>query len=658
MEGSASFLSGIKSYFWGPEIKPLEIFPRKAANLFDDDRKVKPLLPSTYAEFVGGFSPHVKHLEYNFYPDLATKRTVTAVVTAIKGGKPVPLPDKDVFWRIGSGSAPNAKIQKNVSTSDANGCAELVVEHPVETPPIGQRTIKIQASFYESFQEFSEIILRVHRNEDVLADLNPLLTGRSLLVYQKEKPEASEGVKRLQHLLNQVVARKKSCTDFQWIKFDGKYDATVKKVVAAFISKFGGGFDYKKGQFNVKVNEQLQDYIKQEYGKYEEGCLVDRSLLIGDKLWDDSQPVSKIDGLLDIYNGVVERFFAQMLARAEEYTSCNTFWLHRPIHRPYKQGQIEQVRMKNTVDLRTKAGDDQAIIKDKTGNAEQAKKGQTLKFLADSSVKITHWHYVEAIAKVTGWVSEDDVSEDGTTKVKFKNTATIYDGTTSQKKAQTDSNENTIKVAAGTTVKRTAKKKVSGKWWYQVLLLQKAGWTSSEASKLSKDKKKVEITKSTTIREKSTDSSDAIEDWKGNEMKPSSGNKFTYLKKSTPATEGWYQIENKNGVAGWVPAKECLPFSNDRVIAENAGTFGMPGVAYSYGSKDRPAEFTSFLNSNPKQPRQLNAGMSTRILIALERLQTITTRQIGRELTVQVSLRIVSHTRFCRTILVSCPIHG
>ena len=593
-------LSGLKALFWGPPLRPIELFPRKKANLFDADKKVKALLPADFPSVEKGFSDNLKKLESRFFVDLGTKRTVTAYVCAEKDGKWVPHAGKEVFLRLAPGTAAKAKLNITKGISDADGCIEMEIEHPAETPA-GPPLIFLQASFDEQFLTFNQLNLSIRRNDDTLVDLKEVVEGKSLLVHQKSNPVEAIAVKRLQTLLNQVVARKKAITDFTFLETHGKYDDECKKAVKTFIEKFAGGFDYPKGQFNVKVNDLVKEYIKLEYGAYEDGQIVDRSLLIGTKAWAAGDEVNTIDGLLDIYVGVVERFFSEMLIRAEEYTSCNSFWLHRPMHRLYTQGTIRRVIMSKTVDLRVAAGEDAEIVKDKGNNAEQAKKGEDLKFLQDSKVEITEWFKIKVLDKVQGWVSDDDADVAGI-KVTMTSAATLKSSYTAESAAVKDSRGNDASVAKDAVGKKIQGKQQAGKWWYKIELSAIEGWLSENEGKLVSSNTKFEASKVATIKDKGDKSGSAVKNWAGTALSSAKDEKFSYLKKKTPPTERWFKIENKNGVAGWIKEADCTAISNDRVTAHNAGTFGMAGVAYSYGSKDRPAEFTALLQSNSLKP--------------------------------------------------------
>ena len=590
--------------FWGPPLRPIELFPRKKANLFESGFKVKALLPADFPAIPKGYSEELKRLETSFFPDLNTKRTVTAFVCADIEGKWKPATGKEVFFRLGDGGPAKAKLNIKKGTTDSDGCIELEIEHPAETPK-SPGLIFLQASFDEQFQSYVQLNLSIRRNDDTAMDLGQVVEGRSLLVHQKSNKVESEGVKRLQDLLNQVVARKKSATDFSFLETHSKYDDDCKKAVKTFIDKFGGGFDYPKGKFNVKVNDLVKEYIKKEYGAYEDGQVVDRSLLIGTKQWAAGDAINTIDGLLDIYTGVVERFFAEMLKLAEEYTSCNTFWLHRPIHRQYTQGEVRRVVLKETVDLRAAAGDGEALVKDKGNNNEKANKGDDLQVVSDSKVDLKKWFKVRVLDKVQGWVSDDDADLSGV-KVNITNSTTLKSGYAAGSGAVKDSRGNSVDVASGATGKKLQGKQEAGKWWYKIELDPVEGWLSEDSGKLVSGNSKFEVTKAATVLDKGESAGAAVRDWGGSSVSAAKGEKFAYLSKKTPPNERWFKVENKNGVSGWVKEAKCTVISNDRATAHNAGTFGMAGVAYSYGSKDRPADFTASLQANKLSPAQID----------------------------------------------------
>lgn len=606
------FISGVRHALWGPELRPLELFARKPENIFESGVTLKKVLPDEFQEVHGGYSPDYKKIEIHFYPDLGTTRTITAFVSKEDEDQVMPEGGKKVYFRLAPGSAPRAKLKSNEAETDSNGFASVEVEHPAETPP-GLQTIFIQASLNEEFQGYAQVNLVVCRNQDVSEDLSQVLSGDTLLVCQNENHEKSAGVKRVQELLNQVVARKRSAREFKWLAHDGVYADRGKSVVKELLTKFSGDFDYEKGQFDVKVNERVKEYVKSEYGDYEDGMLVDRSLLIGEKLWSDSDPVKEIDGLLDIYNGVVRRFFDEMIRVSETYTGCDTFWLHRPIHKRYKAGKAFEVYPRENVSLRVGPTGESDIVKNEsTGGNETVKKGEKYKVIDTQSSEVTRWHKVRAFPSLKSytWIHEDNVEEEaGYKKLKFTRTAVLQNGTTSGRKAKIDYNGNEIKVGAGTEVKGTAKKKRDDGFWYALRLDSRIGWISADDSKLINGKKWASATKSTKVYIEPSEESDTLKDYAGNEISLSEGEKASYLKKTTPPGEPWYELERDDGVEGWVHSKKCRAITNDRPYAINAGTFGMPGEAYSFGCKDRPNEYNQLLKTNSLKPDDIKCWL-------------------------------------------------
>ena len=337
----------------------LVLIPRKKTNLYSttgSDKRIKDLLKS-YPSSCGA-SP-LRALEYNFYPDLNTERTITAILTEDPWS-----PHADVLPTLKGGSisfelVTGAAADFQLSAASGSG-SEVEVKIKVlklykEDALKDHSTVKIRAT---SGAHTAELELKVHRNEDVgtaltesnddipeaLEEITGNLDGalaevldrRTLLVRQASEYVSSKGVMAMQLLLNQVVARHKAVgNDFKWLEFDGMYGGGgVGADLKAFLSHFAGAFDYPKGHFNVAVDQELIDYVKAEYGAYAPGDIVDRGVLVGKEQWTAAKSHTEADGLLDIYNAVVLRLMDQMQALAEQYTSSfSTFWLHRPSHK-------------------------------------------------------------------------------------------------------------------------------------------------------------------------------------------------------------------------------------------------------------------------------------------------------------------------------------
>jgi hypothetical protein len=567
--------TGIANLFVGPGHEPLRLFPRKIENLFDNDQKVKLLLPSNYPQANNAISENLKALEYNFYPDLNTKRKVTAYVTKREDGNNIPQSGDTVYWKLDE-SSPDASLSSDSSQTNEKGFAEIELKHPQKTPDKDKRNIKILASLSKEFEKVVEIVFRVCRNDDVgddnvnndqiyiyrEADLQRIIEAKSLLVFQSTNRQKSNGTKALQTLLNQVVARHKASNAFKWLSLDGEYGAFGKTDVKEFLTKFKDNFDYEKGHFNVKFNKDVQTYIEKEYGSYTKGEVVDRDLLIGESRWREGNPVNQIDGLLDIYNGVVECFFNQMVDRADEYTNCNTFWLHKilpktnkvpPVTNANKQGsnrryspgdRTNSVVVKTALDIYSEPGTTNSVI-------TQVDNGAIINYLGqDFDTDGRLWFQVElplaenvAGPSLGGWIKAwvktvGNRPIRSTPRIADDNLIQMYNG---ELNYLGDTDEDNLKI------------------WYKVQIPQNPladGETGPPA----------------------------------------------------PPVEGWISSNAANSYLSFI--------YNDRSVPMNAGTFGCPGVAYTFGGKDRPGSyeingriegFSAFLNSNNPNPSDIRS---------------------------------------------------
>jgi hypothetical protein len=400
--------SGNLASFTTCEFVPMQLFPRKKEHIFYSSSKiVNLLLPSTYPMDVYNNISNLKEIEYNFYPDLGQKRTITAYVSMREGGTNYPVEGEEVFWRLADNTSPLTELNTNSSLSNSDGFAELEIKHPNKTPPKDKNVIKVQASFDPSFLEYWEIEFLICRNDDVKFDLIRVLEAKSLLVYQVHPEyQKSEGVKRLQELLNQVVSRHKKAINFKWLTIDGEYGESGKTNIKEFLANFGKNFDYEKGRFNVKVDDLLIEYIRAEYGVYEDGNVVDKHLLIGEKQWVVGESIKNIDGLLDIYEGVVKTFFSKMEVNAELYISnFNVPWLHHPEHAVYEQGD----EISNRFVLKTDTLDIKNVANGPT-ILETIKKGATIEYMEEKqTIDENDWYKVKTTSGIIGWCSAQNL---------------------------------------------------------------------------------------------------------------------------------------------------------------------------------------------------------------------------------------------------------
>lgn len=368
MSGKLTITSGLRhEIHFLPQ--PIQLFPRCPKHLVHGGRvRIKPLLPDYYPDLEPGRP--IKCLEYNFYPDVNTVRTLSALAAPAekeKHGKPF-KEGITVYWRLDTAvSSKYAKLGVTESKTDKDGIASVTVEHPAQTFTDSPNLIQIQASLDKGFSDrtrMAGLCLKICRNDDIDSSFSQVLAGRSLLVFQPENQQSSEGVKELQRLLNHVVARHKAADKFQWLPIDGKYDDACLINVAEFLRCFAGEYNYEKGHFNIVSNKKLREYLQTEYGisNLEDGHFVDRDVLVGKNTWQQKPKVEEINGLLDIYRGVVECYFRQMVVRCNEYCSCDVYWLHSPRHQPYTEGEGPFLRIQATKHVYAEDGNTKSRI--------------------------------------------------------------------------------------------------------------------------------------------------------------------------------------------------------------------------------------------------------------------------------------------------------
>jgi hypothetical protein len=394
----------------------LVLIPRKYNNIFGVGDLVKDEIlkgwPGKYTN-----SP-LKKLEYNFYPDLNLERTITAILTRDawdphQDPRP-PVKDGPIDFELIAGKddfflSPSQGFTSKGYFEITLRARELYQEDKIEDPAnsisynnfTNHQKVTIRAT---SSEHTAELSLKVHRNEDVDDNFTNVLTRETILVRQNYRFLRSAGVKRLQQLLNQVVARHKAANEFKWLDLNGWYGGDVATDVKAFVDQFKGTFDYHNGSFNARVDKALKQYVGLEYAPYNDGDLVDRDLLIGEKQSFEGAPPKDADGLLDIYNVVVRLFFSQMEGMAIKYTTdFHTEWLHDPSDGSYEEGD---------------AIDDQFVLKKDAEKAnirnlpngptirDTVKLGVTLEYQGEhETIEGKPWYMVKTQQETVGWCS-------------------------------------------------------------------------------------------------------------------------------------------------------------------------------------------------------------------------------------------------------------
>jgi hypothetical protein len=385
-----------------PVIPFLFLFPRSKDKLWEDGKDrgqnatPRKLLPSyrpcspDYDQFAD--------IEGRFYIDIATminnawkaQRKLTA---GLMDQDYQPVPGRAIEFRRTGGSAyfkfvtsggteVDELTGSNAPITDERGLVEVTVRHPPREVPPSEENVSITAS---AGTDEDTIILRLVRNSES-PNLDDVARKSSrnadrLYVYQPDPaqrtPEAlwqpnqpQSGVMQLQEILNEVVSRNRrvpaSGTDaWAFIRLDNVYSDATKKAVKLYLEHFAtintpANWPYNLSQ--IGLSNDLVEYLKTEYLfdptiEPHRGWIVDRRILIGgprnptqndDGQYWDLTP-SAIDGLWELYEGVVERLKTEMVRMGELYVNENTFWLHRPIHQPYTQSpnRVWRIRQDN-----------------------------------------------------------------------------------------------------------------------------------------------------------------------------------------------------------------------------------------------------------------------------------------------------------------------
>lgn len=302
---------------------------------------------------------HLAVIESHFYIDLATadtggqyvaRRRVTLKAVDLVGN---PVSGIWVEWSRTQGSAElrflnaageerEALEGQEVGTTDEHGLAEVTLQHPVAEVAEADRTLRIRAQV--GYMEV-ELELLIVRNDAVtrMSDVRTQGPAERLLVYQpvaNARSPRNEAIVELQEMLNEVVSRHRGIQPFTFIPLDGVFGDETRDALRSYLTHFrtiNGQGDYPYNLQNIGPSRELSDYLRTEYAPFDPanvpGSIVDRHLLIGEQ--DDTAPAA-IDGLAELYEGVVQRLKQEMVRVAESYVECDTFWLHRTQHQPYQ----------------------------------------------------------------------------------------------------------------------------------------------------------------------------------------------------------------------------------------------------------------------------------------------------------------------------------
>lgn len=298
----------------------------------------------------------LRAIETTFHVDLAGKigtgfaarRRITALVATDRK----PVAGARVRFTRQAGSAAlrfvegSTLVETVTLTTDANGLVEVTVQHPASAVADGDRTLVIRAALADTPATLRDLSLTITRNEhvarlrDVLGDPQKDGTARALLVFQPDPAQRrpAPAVTELADVLNAVVSRHGAIANYTFVPRDGLFGDPSRSALKAYLERFPS---IKRGDWpydlsSIGLAPSLSPWVATEYAPYDlaahPGTVVDRRLLIGKV--QDTRPAN-IDGLLELKLGVSDVLIRAMRTVADTFLNCQTFWLHRPIHRPY-----------------------------------------------------------------------------------------------------------------------------------------------------------------------------------------------------------------------------------------------------------------------------------------------------------------------------------
>jgi hypothetical protein len=326
----------------------------------------------------------IREMEYRFFTDFATqiqqqwwskrKLSVLCLYRRPNGqyrpvvNVPVRLTrtaaDHPLRFVLGNGNTVLELSDSNRPRTDNQGIAEFTVAHPVQQIAPNHQRVSITAeadipllgpnaasTSTTSIRMTSSLALLIRRNNDVtaIADIYNLPTNPesalNIWCFQPAAPEnANAGIRELQEAINEVVSRHRGIANFQFVPLTGIFDSPTRTALKYYVSKFRtiapspNGYPYNLS--TIGPDPDVLTLIKEDYAPFDPttdanmGVIVDRRFLIGDQL---SLIVDRIDGLWELYQGVVLILRNQMREYGQGYLNCDTFWLHRTMHGPYSQ---------------------------------------------------------------------------------------------------------------------------------------------------------------------------------------------------------------------------------------------------------------------------------------------------------------------------------
>lgn len=258
------------------------------------------------------------------------------------------------------GTLDNALNGSNRPQTNNQGIAEFTIAHPTQAVPANQRTVTIRVSaelprLGTDGMSTSTSTVTIREQLDIILVRNDTVTNVAGIYddpinpnsalegwfHQPTAPDArNNGIRNLQEAINEVVSRHRGINNYQFVPLTGVFDDDTRRALRQYLSNFNtinAGYPYNLTAIGPDNN--FLTYVQEDYAPFNpttnanRGGIVDRRLLIGDRRENNHD---RIDGLWEIYEGVVEVLKDQVREYGQSYLDCDTFWLHRSIHGPFQ----------------------------------------------------------------------------------------------------------------------------------------------------------------------------------------------------------------------------------------------------------------------------------------------------------------------------------
>jgi len=390
----------------------------------------------------------IKEVECRFFIDFATqiqglwsarKKLTVLCLYCLPDGRYLPACDVPVRLTRSPANHPlrfvlsNGNLHTELSNADrprtdGQGMAEFTIAHPVQAMQVSLQnvTLTVEADVpllgegnasttTNSLRMSSNFAVTIKRNSDETTLQNIYDqprnqdTALNLWCFQPTAQETTNaGIIELQEVINEVVSRNLRINDFHFVPLTGIFDQPTRTALSQYLTNFNGisstSGDYPYDLTTIGPDNEFITCIQEDYAPFNptlaanRGGIVDRRMLIGDLL---STNQSRIDGLWELYAGVVQVLKSEMVRTANDYINCNTFWLHRSAHQPYNTSPNYVVRiLSDNIQVKTAIGNASPNLTDAAGNGVVVNAGQ----LFASPQRQGNWYEITIPGTGNGWV--------------------------------------------------------------------------------------------------------------------------------------------------------------------------------------------------------------------------------------------------------------